>query len=143
MNSNPKRLPKETQQEVQLAYESLNDWHTASDLVDTRRPRYVYALIFCFFAVIGTLFELGREYLLWLIGRLGIVAIWFGAISLFLLYVNSFRRKRQLETLIDEAKAELRAHGLDYSKPSAKLPGELRSRDPDGHFDPYDDHNFE
>lgn len=142
MDTNYKRLPKDVRQDVELAYESLNDWHTASELVDMRRPRYVSVLIFCWLASIATGFEPSREYLLWLIGRLGIVGIWFGAVSFFLLYTDSFRRKRILETLIGEAKAELRALGLDYRQPKASRPGELRSKDPDAPFDPYDARHF-
>ena len=87
-----KRLPRDKVEEVQLAFESINDWFTENLLADKKRPWYFSALIFCWFATLSTGFDFSREYLLWLIGRLGIVCIWFGAISFFLLYANTFRQ---------------------------------------------------
>jgi hypothetical protein len=106
------------------------------------RPWYFSALVFCWFATLATGFEFSREYLLWLIGRLGIVAIWFGAISFFLLYVNTFRQKRGLERNMKEAESELKALGLEYVKPVEDAEGSLRSVTPDAPFDPYDPRHF-
>ena len=142
MDSDYKQLPQDKQEDVQLAYESLNDWYAASELVDNRRPKYFFALAFCWLASLATGFEFSREYLLLVIGWLGIVGIWFGSVSFFLLYANSFRQKKNLERLVTEAKAELDALGLDFVKPSATKPGELRSRDPAAPFDPYDGRHF-
>ena len=137
-----KQLSQDKQEEVQLAYESLNDWYTADELIDKRRPKYFFALVLCWLASLATGFDFSREYLLWLIGRLGIVGMWFGSVSFFLLYANSFRQKKGLERLVTEAKAELGALGLDFVKPSANEPGELSSRDPAAPFDPYDGRHF-
>ena len=107
------------------------------------RPWYFSALIFCWFATLSTGFDFSREYLLWLIGRLGIVGIWFGAISFFLLYANTFREKRRLERLMNEAHGELAALGLKYVKKSGQTEGSLRNIRADAPFDPYDDDNYE
>ena len=137
-----KRLARDKMEEVQLAFESINDWHTENLLADKKRPWYFSALIFCWFATLSTGFEFSREYLLWLIGRLGIVGIWFGAISFFLLYANTFRQKRKLERLMNEAQGELGALGLKYIKKPSQTEGSLRSVQSGASFDPYDDSNY-
>ncbi len=142
MDSEYKQLPRDQQKDVQLAYESLNDWYAADDLVDKRRPKYFSVLIFCWLATVATGFEPSRDALLLMIGWLGVGGIWFGSISFLLLYVNSFRQKKNLERLVTEAKAELDALGLDFVKPSLDEPGELRSRDPATPFDPYEGRHF-
>ena len=142
MDNDLKQLPKDKQKDVQLAYESLNDWHTASDLIDTRRPKYFSVLVFCWFCTLATSFQFSREYLLLMIGWLGIVGIWFGAVSFFLLYANSFRQKKGLERLIAETRRELDALGLDFVKPKGDKAGELRSRAPAAPFDPYEARHF-
>ena len=142
MDTDYKRLPKDKQSDVQLAYESLNDWSIAGSVIDKRRPRYFYAQVLCWFAVIASAFEVSQVFLSLLVGRIGIVAVWLGAISFFVLYADSFRRKRRLERLMDESRAELRELGLEYHHPIAGGPGELRSTAPDAPFDPYDDRHF-
>lgn len=138
-----KKLSRDKMEEVQLAFESINDWNTENLLADKKRPWYFSALIFCWFATLSTGFEFSREYLLWLIGRLGIVGIWFGAISFFLLYANTFRQKRKLERLMNEAKGELGVLGLKYVKKSGQTEGSLRGIRANTPFDPYDDDNYE
>jgi hypothetical protein len=142
MDNDLKQLPKDKQKDVQLAYESLNDWYTASQLVDKRRPKYFSVLVFCWFATLATGFEVSQEYLLLMIGWLGIVGIWFGAVSFFLLYANSFRQKKSLERLVAETRRELDALGLDFVNPKADEAGELRSREPAAPFDPYEARHF-
>ncbi len=138
-----KRLPRDKQDDVQLAYESLNDWYVASRLIDTRRPTYFYLLVACWLATVATAFDISLGLLIWLIGRFGMVAIWFGAVSFFLLYANCFLEAKKLGKLIGEAKAELRALGLEYVKPKGDDAGKLRSKDPGAPFDPYDAGHFE
>lgn len=137
-----KQVARDKMEEVQLAFESINDWHTENMLADKKRPWYFSALIFCWFATLSTGFDFSREYLLWLIGRLGIVGIWFGAISFFLLYANTFRQKRKLERLMNEAQGELGALGLKYIKKPSQTEGSLRSVQSGASFDPYDDSNY-
>lgn len=142
MASVANQLPRNKREDVQLAFEALNDWHASSNLIDTRRPKYFSALVFSWFGSLATAFDASRDYLIWLIGRLGIVAVWFGAVGFFLLYADSFRAKRRLERLIDEARTELRELGLDYRPPRRQQPGRLQWSDTKEPFDPYDDGNF-
>jgi hypothetical protein len=65
-DSDIKRLPRDKLDVVQLAFESLNDWHIEDVLADKKRPWYFSALVFCWFATLATGFEFSREYLLWL-----------------------------------------------------------------------------
>ncbi len=143
MNAVDARIQREHQPDVQLAFEALNDWYIALDQLDVRRPWFFSVMISCWFATVATGFEASRNYLIWLIGGLGIVAIWFGAVSFFLVYATNYLRARKIEKQIGEAVADLKKLGLKYGRGTAKREAHIVHTKTGQPIDPYDDLIFQ
>lgn len=133
------RIQPEQQHDVQLAFEALNDWYIALDQLDVRRPWFFSVMISSWFATVATGFEPSRNYLIWLIGGLGIVAIWFGAVSFFLVYATNYLHARKIEKQIGEAVADLKNLGLKYVRRTAKREAYIVHAKTGQPIDPYDD----